>query len=1087
MPLACGSQWKGYQPAIPIAGLGQEAISASHFNTLLRVCAAAALTVAAFLAATAPAKAVTYPTGFEERTVASGLSSPVATAWVPDGRMFIAEKRGRVRVVMPDGVLSPTPVLDISSHVYSVADRGMLGMTADSDFANNHYLYLLYVYQPAGASGNGARTSRLTRVTVNNDNTASAEVTILGSQGTPPCPTPSNTVDCIPADNDSHSIGTVRSDTDGTLWLGSGDGADWSRVDPVALRTYDEQSFAGKIIHVDRNGMGLPGHAFCPTETDLTKVCTKLYAKGLRNPYRFNIRPGTGPIIGDVGWEEWEELDLVTGPGKNLGWPCYEGTARTSGYRDLAGCASQYANEGTPQAATPPNLTYAHSLYPDYSAAIIGGPQYPASGGPYPSDYAGDVFYADYVHGYIKRVDVNGSGQVTGQQDFATGGPTWVDLELGPDGNIYFADYGDGNTGTGSIKKIVYTPTNGNPVARATANPTSGGVPLNVQFTGSGSTDPNNDPLTYDWDFGDGTAHSTAVNPAHPYTVSGTYTAVLTVRDGRGGISTASVLINAGNDAPVPTINAPVDGSHYRIGQTVQLDGSAFDPQEGDLPGSQLSWHVRLLHNTHFHDLADFTGKTASFDAATDHDADAHYQITLTASDSNGATGQKTVEIFPDGINLTLASSPTGAPLTYAGTTTNAPWVRNAAVDFVSNIGAAPSFVSGGTTYEFAGWSDGGQRSHQITIPSSDLTLTATYRPQVWFEGEAMTITTADATAVRVIAEGNTSGGNTMGYRKSPSSAQMQYTTVGYPDAMILRMRADTCQGPPTATVTIDNQAPRNIDVNSTTYTDYSLPLIPQNGGTPGTHTVKVEFLNNLVNGTCDRNIYLDKITLHQADNQPLGGYARAKAATPMYAPLVPSYSACGTANRQHGGGLSMGSCNPPVATSPNLTVGTPDSNGAEANMTGSYRATVCEGGPCGTGDVLLAFSATDIRCAGGTAPCGPANTSSGADYTGELSVTSSLRITDKLNGGSGTDAMATVADSSFPVTVPCAATVDPSTGADCAVSTSANAVVPGSISSGARASWELGDVDVLDGGPDGDVDTPAGNTLFLTQGIFVP
>ena len=313
-----------------------------------------------------------------------------------------------------------------------------------------------------------------------------------------------------------------------------------------------------------------------------------------------------------------------------------------------------------------------------------------------------------------------------------------------------------------------------------------------------------------------------------------------------------------------------------------------------------------------------------------------------------------------------MASSPTGAPLTYAGTTANAPWVRNAAVDFVSNIGAAPSFVSGGTTYEFAGWSDGGQRSHQITIPSSDLTLTATYRPQVWFEGEAMTITTADTTAVRVIAEGNTSGGNTMGYRKSPSSAQMQYTTVGYPDAMILRMRADTCQGPPTATVTIDNQAPRNIDVDSTTYTDYSLPLIPQNGGTPGTHTVKVEFLNNLVNSTCDRNIYLDKITLHQADNQPLGGYARAKAATPMYAPLVPSYSPCGTANRQHGGGLSMGSCNPPVATSPNLTVGTPDSNGAEANMTGSYRATVCEGGPCGTGDVILAFSATDIRCAGG-------------------------------------------------------------------------------------------------------------------------
>jgi glucose/arabinose dehydrogenase/PKD repeat protein len=1052
----------------------------------MRICVAAALAIAAVMAITAPARATTYPAGFEERTVASGLTQPTTVAWVPDGRMFIAEKDGRVRVVMPNGTLSPTPVLDISSHVYSVADRGMLGMAADSDFANNHYLYLLYVYQPAGASGNGARTSRLTRVTVNNDNTASAEVTLLGTVGTPPCPPPANNIDCIPADSDSHSIGTVRSDTDGTLFVGNGDGSDWSRVDPQALRTYDETSLSGKIMHIDRNGNGLPGHPFCPGETDLTKVCTKLYAKGLRNPYRFHLRPGTGPAIADVGWEEWEEMNLATGPGKNFGWPCYEGMGHTSGYRDLAGCASIYATEGTPQAVTPPNFSYSHTQFPTQQAAIVGGPVYPA-GGPYPSDYAGDVFYGDYVHGFMNRLKLNASGQVISDTPFASNGPPWVDISLGPNGNIYFADYGDGNTATGAIRQIVYTPTNGSPVARASADRTSGGVPLAVQFTGSGSTDPNNDPLTYDWDFGDGTAHSAAANPSHTYTTAGTYTAVLTVSDGRGGVSTANVLINADNDPPVPTINAPADGSIYRIGQTVQLDGSASDVQDGSLPGSALAWHVSLIHLTHHHDLADFTGNTPSFQAATDHDADAHYRITLTATDTKGATGQKTIDIYPQAVNLTLGSSPTGAPMTYGGTTQNAPFTRSAAVDFNANIAAGPSFVSGGTTYEFASWSDGKPRSHDIVIPSSDLSLTATYRPQVWFEGESMTITTADSTAVRVIAEGNTSGGNTMGYRKSPSSAQEQYTTQGYSDAMILRMRADTCQGPPTATVTIDNQPARNIDVPDTAYTDYSLPLTAQSGGTPGTHTVKVEFLNNLVNSTCDRNIYLDKITLHQADNQPLGGYARPKAATPLAAPLVPAYNPCSAANRVHATPLSFNSCNPPALASANLTTGTPDSNGAEANMTGSYRATVCEGGPCGTGDVLLAFNATDVRCKAGTAPCAPANTASGADYTGELKVTSSLRITDKLNGGTGTAAMATGVDTPFPFTALCTETTDPSTGSTCAASTSANAVVPGSVASGARSIWELGDVDVFDGGPDGDVDTPAGNTLFLTQGLFVP
>ncbi len=904
------------------------------------------MAVAALTAGSAPAGAATYPTGFEERSVASGLTAPVATAWVPDGRMFIAEKRGRVKVVMPNGVLSPTPVLDISSHVYAIADRGMLGMAADSDFANNHYLYLLYVYQPAGATGNGARTSRLTRVTVNDNNTASAEVTILGSVGTPPCPAPSNTVDCIPADSDSHSIGTVRSDADGTLWLGSGDGSDWSRVDPRALRTYDEQSFAGKIMHIDRNGNGLPGHAFCPAETDLTKVCTKLYAKGLRNPYRFQLRSGTGPVIGDVGWEEWEEIDLVTAAGKNFGWPCYEGNNRTSGYRDLAGCTAQYANEGTPLAATPPNFQYAHSLFPDFQAAVVAGPVYPA-GGPYPSEYAGDIFYGDYAHGYIKRLKVNAAGQVTSNPGFATAGPAWVDVSLGPNGNIYFADYGDGNTGTGSIKQIVYTPTNGSPVARATANPTSGAVPLNVQFTGSGSTDPNNDPLTYEWDFGDGTAHSTAVNPTHAYTTSGTFTAVLTVRDGRGGVSTANVVINAANDAPVVSINAPANDSIYRIGSAIQLDGSATDAQEGELPGSALSWHVSLVHITHLHDLDDFTGKTPSFDAATDHDADAHYRITLTAQDSVGASSQKTIDIFPEAVNLTLATSPTGAPVTYAGTTMNAPFTRNAAVDFEPNISAAPSFVSGGTTYEFAGWSNGEPRSHVITIPSTDLTLTATYRP--------------------------------------------------------------------------------------------------------------------------------------------FTGYARPKAATPLYVALVPVYTPCTTPNRVHGGGLPGPSCTPPALGSASLTTGTPDSNGAEANMTAGYRATVCEGGACGAGDVLFSFSATDVRCAAGTAPCGPANTASGADYTGELRVTSSLRITDRLNGGSGTTAMATGPDTPFPVTVQCTGTADASIGARCALDTSANAVVPGAVPSGARSLWEMGSLSVFDGGPDGDVDTAAGNALFLTQGLFAP
>src|SRR3954469_10645319 len=252
------------------------------------------------------AGATTLPTGFEERTIASGLSQPTSISFAPDGRTFVAPQYGKVFVVTTTGAV--VQLLDISSHVNGDNDRGLEGIAVDSDFANNHYLWLLYVYEPTPSPGSFNRTSRLTRVTVNDDNTASAETTVLGKMDTPPCPAPSNTVDCIPADYQSHMVGTVRSDPDGTLWIGDGDSSNFNNVDPQALRTYNEQSLSGKIIHIDRNGNGLPGHAFCPTDNDLTHVCTKLYGKGFRNPYRFTLRPGKGPAIGDVGWNNWEEL-----------------------------------------------------------------------------------------------------------------------------------------------------------------------------------------------------------------------------------------------------------------------------------------------------------------------------------------------------------------------------------------------------------------------------------------------------------------------------------------------------------------------------------------------------------------------------------------------------------------------------------------------------------------------------------------------------------------------------------------------------------------------------------------------------------
>jgi hypothetical protein len=531
-----------------------------------------------------------------------------------------------------------------------------------------------------------------------------------------------------------------------------------------------------------------------------------------------------------------------------------------------------------------------------------------------------------------------------------------------------------------------------------------------------------------------------------------------------------------------------VSGSEFSIGSRIELRGFATDAEDGTLSGNALQWQVSLIHNSHTHDLTGLTGSQTSFTAASDHDADAHYRITLIATDSGGRSSSRAIDIYPRAVSLTLASSPAGAPVTYAGTTAAAPVTETSAVDFVSSISAATTFLSNGTTYEFAGWSDGGDRAHDVMIPSTDSTLTALYRPQVWFEGETMTPTPNDGVAIRNVADSNASGGNTISFRKSPSYALEQYATSAVTDQVALRMRGDQCNGPPTAIVSIDGFAAHSIDVTTTALADYPLTLDSGGEGAPGTHTIKVEFDNNLVTGTCDRNIYLDKVAFRQVPGglPSASGYVRPRGATPVQVALVPAFNACRSANSNHGAPLAYASCAPPAQASGNLTIGTPDTNGAGSRMLGMIALGVCGGPACGGGDVRIKASVSDVRCLAGELACGAPNSASGSDYTGELQAVTGLRITDTYNGaGLGDDA--TTLDTPFRATVPCTATPgDPGVGSACDLATTVNALVPGAVSSGHRAIWQLGPVEVFDGGTDGDADTD-GNTLFLRQGLFVP
>lgn len=665
---------------------------------------------------------VSTPPGFQERSVSGAFTLPTAFAEAPDGRIFVAEKRGPIKVVRTDGTLAPKTVINLTPRVNSYSDRGVLGLAVDSAFATNGYLYVYYVYEHDATKPTGPKVARVSRFQVRPDNTvAGAETVILGTfvplpGSTVGCPASNNLIDCIPAEGSSHNGGGLKSDADGTLWLAVGDANfGLSNGDSIRYRPYDETSYAGKLLHFDRAGRGLAGHPFCPTNGDLTQVCSKIYAKGFRNPFRITLRgSGRGPIVGDVGYGLREEIDLVR-PGRNYGWPCYEGDVRQPTWQGSATCRDLYAKEGTAAGATAPNWSYAHGT----GAAIIAGPQY--RGTLFPSWYRSQIYVGDYVQGWIKRLTIDADDRVTAVEDFASG---WygVDLQELRSGELAYL-----LIAPNLLNAIGYSSDDQRPVARLSADPTYGRLPLTVSFSGAQSTDAEGGALTYAWDFGDGSPGETGQTVSHTYTTRGPFTAELTVTDPAGGVDTEQVQIHAGNTPPEVTVSAPADRSTYRDGVAVPLRGSATDADDGAMTGSALRWEIVLQHGLHQHPLSAASGAESQFTPLTEHDADSHYLITLTATDSGGLSASRTVRIDPETVQITLTSNPPGALISYDGVERVAPFVTRAAIGFRAPVNAADTLTVDGASWVFRSWSDGGAQGHTIVIPASDATYTATY------------------------------------------------------------------------------------------------------------------------------------------------------------------------------------------------------------------------------------------------------------------------------------------------------------------------------------------------------------------------
>jgi PKD repeat protein len=309
-----------------------------------------------------------------------------------------------------------------------------------------------------------------------------------------------------------------------------------------------------------------------------------------------------------------------------------------------------------------------------------------------------------------------------------------VYLTEGPEGALYYVDIlgwnGTRQDGVGKIHRISFLNPNLPPVAAASATPTEGQPPLTVNFSSAGSSDPEGVPLSYSWNFGDGTATSTEPNPTHTYNNAGPYQARLTVSDGVNSTLSTPLIIKVGNPPQITGFaTTPSDGGFFRAGDVISFSATATDI-EGPLLDSAYTWEIDFLHESHVHPGTPLTGVTSgTFTIPTtghDFSGNTRYRITLTVTDSDGLQSSRSATVYPTKVDLTFDTTPPGLTLFLDGIAHTTPFVYDTLIGFNHTLEARNQTV-GTDTYNFASWSDGGTQQHTIVVPAAAQTYTANY------------------------------------------------------------------------------------------------------------------------------------------------------------------------------------------------------------------------------------------------------------------------------------------------------------------------------------------------------------------------
>lgn len=745
------------------------------------------------------ASAVKLPTGFQDTRAPfeglghAGIDEPTAIRFSTDGKVFIAQRTGRILVY--DGLTdaSPTVFADLRTEVYDTGDRGILGLALDPSFPEKPYVYVLYTYDhllgdatpapkwgSAGTEGDPCPKPPDADVDACPVSGRLVRLTAEGSHAAPEASAPAQKVlvEDWCQQFSSHSVGDLDFGPEGALFASAGDGASFNSPDygqfgwpqknqcgdppgnvgealkpPTAeggsLRAQNTENLDGSIIRVDpETGAGLSDN---PMSASPNANRRRIVAYGLRNPFRFTIEPSTNEVyVANVGWNTYEEIDrFSTAPSKayNSGWPCYEGPGPTPAFQslELNACKALYAAPGS---TSPPFFYYTHGApvtpedpCPDQYGSSLTGIAF-NQGSSLPASYKGALFFADSVRGciYVMFQGEDGRPDPSTTIPFLTeGGYPGVDIEEGPEGALYYTVLFEGAEYTphsGSIHKVAYASGNQPPIARLSADREWGTTPLEVHLDASGSTDANGEALTYEWDLnGSGSfgAPGKEATKVKTFNDSQNHIVAVRVKDGKGASSVARVTIYPGDTPPEPAIAEPSTSMEWTVGQAIHFKGTASDKEDGTEPSTGLDWNSRLYHcpsACHVHPLQAFPAVAEGTLIAPDHDLPSHIELTLTATDSRGLEASKSIALNPKAVGISIESEPAGLTLTAGLLAQATPFLVSAIEGSKFTLSAPAAAKVGAINYAFAGWSDGGERVHTVTASPSSPSYKAVYNDE---------------------------------------------------------------------------------------------------------------------------------------------------------------------------------------------------------------------------------------------------------------------------------------------------------------------------------------------------------------------